>query len=243
MNENKKGSTLYVVLGVATLVVAIIGATFAYFSAAASSTGDAITGQTDNDLASALSLTVEKVAFEDVTVNSSNLVPTNLEATLNGVNSAVTSKCVSNGYTGCHLYKITASSTKDLANASVRLTALNVDAKDTASWKYIIYKNDGTGYSAPEDGLVAGGASDFATFNTTYVGEGKTGFDMNNNGPVSANESVYYYLMIYLANKPENVQNPSDKENEHSGTGTYNGTVSMDVLGGKVVATFSNTGN
>ena len=66
---------------------------------------------------------------------------------------------------------------------------------------------------------------------------------MNNNGPVSANESVYYYLMIYLANKPENVQNPSDKENEHSGTGTYNGTVSMDVLGGKVVATFSNTGN
>ena len=32
MNENKKGSTLYVVLGVATLVVAIIGATFAYFT-------------------------------------------------------------------------------------------------------------------------------------------------------------------------------------------------------------------
>ena len=155
MDENKKGSTLYVVLGVATLVVAIIGATFAYFSASANSTGDAITGQTDNDLASALSLTVEKVAFENADATSANLVPTNLEATLNGVNSAVTSKCVSNGYTGCHLYKITALSTKDLANASVRLTALNVDAKDTASWKYIIYKNDGSSNSATE--LVADG--------------------------------------------------------------------------------------
>ena len=241
MTENKKGSTLYVVLGVATLVVAIIGATFAYFSASANSTGDAITGQTDNDLASALSLTVEKVTFEDAEATSTNLVPTNLEASENGVNSAVTSKCVSSGYTGCHLYKITASSTKDLANASVRLTALNVDAKDTASWKYIIYTNDGSNNSVGT--LVADGANDFATFNTTYVGEGKTGFDMNNNGPVEAGTPVYYYLMIYLANKPENVQNPSDKDNEHNGTGTYNGTVSMDVLGGKVVATFSNTGN
>ena len=78
MDENKKGSTLYVVLGVATLVVAIIGATFAYFSASANSTGDAITGQTDNDLASALSLTVEKVAFENADATSANLVPTNL---------------------------------------------------------------------------------------------------------------------------------------------------------------------
>lgn len=240
--ENKKGSnTLYAAIGVATLIVAIIGATFAYFSASATSTGDAITGQTDNDLASALSLTVEKVAFENANATSANLVPTNLEATLNGVNSAVTSKCVSNGYTGCHLYKITALSTKDLANASVRLTALNVDAKDTASWKYIIYKNDGSSNSATE--LVAGGASDFATFNTTYVGPDKNGFDMNANGAISANTPAYYYLMIYLANKADNVQNPSDKENEHSGTGTYNGTVSMDVLGGKVVATFSNTGN
>ena len=34
MEENKKGAnTLYAVIGIATLVVAIIGATFAYFSA------------------------------------------------------------------------------------------------------------------------------------------------------------------------------------------------------------------
>lgn len=36
MEENKKGAnTLYAVIGIATLVVAIIGATFAYFSATA----------------------------------------------------------------------------------------------------------------------------------------------------------------------------------------------------------------
>ena len=49
MEENKRGAnTLYLVIGVATLVVAIIGATFAYFTASAENDGDQITGQTSN---------------------------------------------------------------------------------------------------------------------------------------------------------------------------------------------------
>ena len=238
MNEENrnKPNTLYAIIGVATLVVAIIGATFAYFSAAATADGDPITGQTDNDLASALSLDVERVTFTETGANSDNLVPTDMEATLEGVNSAVTNKCVGNGYTGCHLYKITASSNKDISNASVRLTALTTDATDTASWKYVIYTNDGTSNKATS--LVAGGASDFDTFATTYTGEGKTGFDIHNNSSLTADTPVYYYLLVYLANKDQ-VQNPEDTSNQHSGTGTYNGTVSMDVLGGKVVASFS----
>lgn len=37
MEEKKGQGTLYLVIGIATLVVAIIGATFAYFSAQATS--------------------------------------------------------------------------------------------------------------------------------------------------------------------------------------------------------------
>ena len=59
--NNRKGpGVFYAVMGVATLVVAIIGATFAYFSAAATAEGDEIIGQTNNDLASALSLNVQR---------------------------------------------------------------------------------------------------------------------------------------------------------------------------------------
>lgn len=234
-NRNKP-NTLYAIIGVATLIVAIIGATFAYFSASATAKGDEISGQTENNLSSALSLNVEKVIFDETGANSDNLVPTDMTATVDGINTAIDQKCVANGYTGCHLYKITAKSTQDISNASVRLTTLSTDATDTASWKYAIYTNDGTSYNATS--IVDGGLGDFATFATTYTGEGKTGFDIHNNSSLTANNPVYYYLLIYLANKDQ-VQNPEDTTNLNSGTGTYNGTISMDVLGGKVVASFS----
>lgn len=235
--NNKKGAnTLYAVIGVATLVVAIIGATFAYFSAAATAEGDAITGQTENNLANALSLNIERVSFENPDATSDNLVPTDMEATVEGINNAIGKKCVANGYTGCHLYKITATSTQNVANASVRLTELNTDATDKGSWKYAIYTNDGTTNNVTT--LVENGSSDFTTFATNYTGEGKTGFDIHNNSALTADTPVYYYLIVYLANK-DAVQNPSDNTQADSGTGTYNGTVSMDVLGGKVVASFS----
>ena len=60
MEENKKGAnTLYAVIGIATLVVAIIGATFAYFSA--SQTNSDITGTT----AEAGGLTIEAKLITD----------------------------------------------------------------------------------------------------------------------------------------------------------------------------------
>lgn len=242
-NNNGKGQNiLYLVVGIATLVVAIIGATFAYFSAAATVTGDEITGNTE-DLTGALTLNVERVRFEEAGANSDNLVPTDLTADVAGINAAITKKCVGNGYTGCHLYKITATSTKTIQNASVRLTELTTTAKDTASWSYVIYTNDGTvnTISAEEgtnDKIVA--TSDFKTFGETYTAE--TGFDMHNNSALTENAPVYYYLLVYLANKDEVVQNPTGEgaaDNADNGTGTYSGKVSMDALGGKVVASFS----
>lgn len=71
MEENKKGAnTLYAVIGIATLVVAIIGATFAYFSA--SKTNSDITGTT----AEAGGLTIEAKQITDNTNN--NIIPLNL---------------------------------------------------------------------------------------------------------------------------------------------------------------------
>ena len=57
MKEKKGQGTLYLVIGIATLVVAIIGATFAYFSAQATS-ADKVQGGTNTDLSTALTLNV-----------------------------------------------------------------------------------------------------------------------------------------------------------------------------------------
>lgn len=72
MEENKKGAnTLYAVIGIATLVVAIIGATFAYFSASKTNDTD-IKGTTAE--AGGLSVVANRVT--DNTNN--NIIPLNL---------------------------------------------------------------------------------------------------------------------------------------------------------------------
>ena len=138
--ENKNGQGIfYGVIGVATLVVAIIGATFAFFGAQASANGDAIAGNT-LDLASALSVSVTKLDLGG-TAASANLVPATIDVTAaSGINQALTAKCEKNGYTGCHVYKIVAESTETVTAASINLSTLTTTASSNKSdWKYVIY--------------------------------------------------------------------------------------------------------
>lgn len=256
MEENKRGAnTLYLVIGVATLVVAIIGATFAYFSASATADSE-ITGGTNTGLSTALSLQVTRETFADpeaeseneTTPDYNNLVPAVIDVTTDGIGKVVAEKCVNGGYTGCHLYKITASSNQALPSASIRLADLQTTATDYANWKYVLYKSaDGaasTVTSIIEDSNNA--ERSFAAYSAlagenrkyTYSAETPSGFDMHAAGALEKDTAVYYYLLIYLANT-ENTQNPTDTGNANSGTGTYTGIVTMDAAGGKVVANFS----
>lgn len=223
MNEenNRKGPGIfYAVVGVATLVVAIIGATFAYFSAQATADGDSITGSTNNDLAGALSVNVTRVNKTVTAANSIDLVPANIDGTLETVNNAVKAKCEANGYTGCHLYKIEAQSTQSVANASILLSSLTVESTAKTNWAYAIY----TGTETSATNIVKTGS-----LNVTEP------VDMHANAELTANTPVTYYLIVYLKNV-DSAQNAGDASDE---TGTYTGTVTMNAAGGKVSATFS----
>ena len=219
MEENRKGPGIfYAVTGVATLVVAIIGATFAYFAASAEAEGDDITGGTNNALAEALTLTVTRVNKTVTNANSIDLVPADIDGkTVSTVNAAVAANCEADGYTGCHLYKIVGSSTQTLAAASIMLDELTVDATSKTNWEYSIYT--GTEKSATD--IVNYGAIDLVA-----------PVDMHNGAGLTANEAVTYYLLVYLKNTEE-------AQNEKGETGTYSGTVTMNAAGGKVSATFS----
>ena len=94
--ENKNGQGIfYGVIGVATLIVAIIGATFAFFAASVNNT-TAVTGQTAS---AALTLRVERVA----PTTAGNMVP-QLAQTLG---AALAASCIDgNGNTVCHVYEI-----------------------------------------------------------------------------------------------------------------------------------------
>lgn len=128
MEENRKGPGIfYAVVGVATLVVAIIGATFAFFSA--SQTNSDITGTT----AEAGGLTIEAKLITDNTNN--NIIPLNLitdqtlkpESTDQYVDSedqfdkAMTNKCKDSlGNNICAVYRVVVANQSKTSTIQVR---------------------------------------------------------------------------------------------------------------------------
>lgn len=225
--NNRKGpGVFYAVVGVATLVVAIIGATFAFFSAQASTGAEEIKGQT-LDISGTFSVKAERVykAAVPTEVASDDLVPSDAGKNIDNIKNAITAKCVNAGYTGCHIYKITASSGQTLKTASLYLTLTQTGAEDLSSWKYVTFTdaaNDGS-----QATLVNGKSG---SFNVTTPG-----VDLHSGASVTGEEDVVYYLMIYLENK-EAAQN---KPGENLATGSYTGTVTFQAAGGSVSATFS----
>lgn len=244
MEENRKGTgVFYAVVGVATLVVAIIGATFAYFSAQATAETK-VEGNT-LDIGGSFAVNVTKLSKDGGKASSDNLVPAKFgdNVTLTNdnaaaaVTSALTNKCEQadehGGYTGCHIWKVTATTGQDLAAASL---TLNITAPKGDNWSYVVFKNttDLTALNGTP-GTVSLSASPNAVGKFTTSG---TSVDMHNGAAMSKAEgagvSETYYIMVYLQNTTGSQnQGPTDE------TGTYNGTVTFSAAGGEVTASFS----
>lgn len=109
--NNRKGpGVFYAVVGVATLVVAIIGATFAYFSAQATNTED-VTGTTATG--ANLALTVTRVSDVATAANMVPMLDTDLQK---GVTGEGGKSCVDkNGNTVCQVYKVNIANGSNIA--------------------------------------------------------------------------------------------------------------------------------
>lgn len=110
-NEDRKGIFLATV-GIMTIIVAIAGATYAFFAASVSN--NAITGQSGyEDIQNALSLSVTMVSN-----GTGKLIPQNSEndaINAAAVGSGSSQSCIDgNGNTICKVYKITISNTKSI---------------------------------------------------------------------------------------------------------------------------------
>ena len=233
MEENRKGpGVFYAVVGVATLVVAIIGATFAYFSASATVGGDEITGGTQ-DISGALTADVTAIYDGSEAAAGAGLVPSDITNTTDTINAAVAAKCVSNGYAGCHLYQIHVKSTTTLDAVELNLASMEFTGtapQDTKSWKWVVYEaatgaaSEATTYTMAGNSIAYSNDS-FATTNTSIRKAG-----------MAANTDYYYYLMVYIVNDTTAAQNAGDAKNV---LGTYKGTISLaGGAAGKVSATF-----
>lgn len=227
--NNRKGPGIfYAVVGVATLVVAIIGATFAYFSASANVTGDAITGTTATT--GDFTLVVDEV----YTNTDGTLIPLDADKVY-GTDStylaeALKQQCLDdNGDVACHVYSFTltnggSASLLTSTDLKLELTGTNTSADN---WRWQVLSGDATsGFTA--DGKIVGGTTNPVTTatevaSTNLAAVGNTG------------NTVTYYVVIWL-------DDPGTGQTE---TGvTFTGTVtasSVDAAGNAsgITATFN----
>lgn len=146
MNENNNGRGLfYGVIGVATLIVAIIGATFAYFSVSANITNnDGISGDTVN-----VSDTTVTGTLTRETPSTVSMVPLKTEDLQKGITGEGGQQCIDkNGAKVCDIYTLTINNT---SNAPVSLAGnLNITATDMADlrWSLLESPDSATGATA-----------------------------------------------------------------------------------------------
>ncbi len=267
MDENKKGfNTLYLVLGVSTLVVAIIGATFAFFSA--SQTDDNITGNIAE--AGGLVLDVTSITYDaDNALTGNNIIPLNLitnqteneDGTFadaeDQFDDAIAGGCVDSlGNNICEVYRITVTNTSVSSAVQVRGT---LDLTGNTANMYWMQVNATT---TSRDVTVGEGeeaiTNTFDVLNTAtkingistpvkqgaitgnYLTVDETGAATNLS--LAANGTETYYVIVWLE-EMGTAQENEDATIEET-LRTYKGTVTFDAVdanGSKsgVTATFT----
>ena len=214
MEENRKGTgVFYAVVGVATLVVAIIGATFAYFSASATNDTD-VTGSTASK--AALTLTITRVSDSNTVKNMIPMLSTDLQK---GVTGTASKSCIdANNNTVCQVYKVT------IGNSSTDI-GINVDGamnltSNAKNMKWQVL-TDATTVNA----------------DATTVAQGTKG-DIVKNQALTANGSQDFYLVIWLeeTNAP---QDDDDAGKSFTGTVTFNGVNADGTESNGITAKFN----
>lgn len=185
-NERKGQGTFYMIIAMLTLVVAIVGATFAYFSLQASDE-NTIKG---NAAQAGLSLEVRKVSVDA----SGDLVPldeTLLEKAIAGDSATGSQMCVDkNGNTVCQVYEIKVTNEGTAATAVNGSLTLSAETITNLKWQIM------TDQSTP--------VTDTGQFKTTDDTE------IAKNDTVEANPGTKtYYIMIWI-DEIESPQNDSD---------------------------------
>lgn len=215
--NNRKGpGVFYAVVGVATLVVAIIGATFAYFSASVTSDTDTVKGQTA--AASSASLTVTPVYPTETDKQGTNgkMLPMK-DADLN---TALGKSCIADdGYVACQVYKVDLKNTGAEAIFAYAELALTTEASNM-KWQRLTFD---TSYSATGTAV-----TDVKT--KTLLGTAAT-------DSIAAGATKTYYFVLWLSNTETD-------QTEFDAGKTFTGTVSANITdstGGnsQLVATFT----
>ena len=215
MEENRKGTgVFYAVVGVATLVVAIIGATFAYFSASATNDTD-VKGSTASG--ASLAIAVTKVSDEATSKNMIPMLSTDLQK---GVTGTASKSCIdANNNTVCQVYKVTVTNGSADIGINVKGTMNLTSTAKNMKWQVL---------------------TDAKTVNAdaTTTAQGAVGTIVDNQA-LTASGTHDFYLVIWL-DETNAAQDADDAGKTFNGTITFNGVNSDGSSSAGITAKFGN---
>ncbi|MGN1342184.1 MAG: hypothetical protein ACI4VL_03030 [Bacilli bacterium] len=212
--NNRKGAGIfYAVVGVATLVVAIIGATFAYFSATAENTTD-VKGTTATG--ANLTLTVTRVSDAATVANMVPMEDTDLQK---GVTGEGGKSCVDkNGNTVCQVYKVNIANGSNIAVNVKGTMTLNGGGATNMKWQVL---TDATHVNDSAE-TISAGAAGVIIANQALTGEGNQDF----------------YIVVWLEETGADQTDP-DAGKSFTGSITFNGVNADGSATNGVTASFS----
>ena len=218
MENNGKG-IFYGVIGVATLIVAIIGATFAFFTAA-NSDADTVTGTAAS---AGLDLTVT-----EQTTGTGVMVP-QLASTINNATTGTDgNSCIdANGNTVCKVYKIEIENTGSSAVVLAGTITFSATEEKFMNLQWAKSQAPTNGFGAIQNAIKTTVGTDL------YHDEGSQVSLAAADGTAGSGDDYDVFYVVVFINEINTAQETVD-------TGTFTGTVSFNsAAGGGVTSTFT----
>ncbi len=210
--ENNGRGIFYGVIGVATLIVAIIGATFAYFSASATNDQD-VTGTTASG--ASLAIAISRVSDTGTAKNMVPMLNTDLQKGVTGTSSK---SCIdANGNTVCQVYKVTVTNGSADIGLNVKGTMNLTSTAKNMKWQVL---TDATTVNA----------------SATTVNQGTEG-TITDNQALTAKGTHDFYLVVWLE-ETNAAQDDDDAGKTFTGNVTFNGVNSDGSASTGITAKF-----
>ena len=198
--KNENAALIYAIVGVTVLIVAIVGSTFAFFSASETAANKIV--------GTAASVGLELTLSDETTNATGNLIPIDeTDLSKGAVGYESNGKCIDkNGNTVCKIYKVTVKNTSTataLLSGSVNITPDSGSTFKNLKWnKMTNITTPGTGYPITTTALTT-----------------KESF--------TAGQTKDYYIMVYINNIDSNQS--SEDTGSFTGTVTFNSASGSEV--------------
>lgn len=238
MDREEKRGIFLGIIGVLTLIVAIIGASFAYFSVNAKSSDDAVTVQ---------AATVQIEYIDGQQINVSDIIPSASSTALKAELRAMAKRTDADGNnyslckddnnrTVCAIYEFGLKNSGSKVKLDFNIVPSDI-ADDVNQFRNLKYKLfDVTGVEEPDETIEDDAAATY--LNGVFKKEGTfvyTKFNLlgDTNVELDENEEKTYRLFIWLdaALDDDNIEIAQDDEQG----AVYKGTVNIDLVDGGII--------